>query len=245
MVSIIILTYNNLEYTKLCLSSIPASSDGKAIQIIVVDNGSSDGTVEFLDGEKHINKIYNKNNLGFPKANNQGFEIAKGNYICILNNDVILTPYCFDNLIYYLSDGFDIIGPRTNFITGRQKYIIGNYKNENELNIQSEIVYQKFKNKCLPVNWIIGFCMLIKRSVIDDIGLFDEDYGLGNWEDIDFCTRAKYKGYKIGIAEDVYVHHFGFTTWNSHKELNYHKIITENRNKFKEKWGCFPEQEIE
>ena len=92
MVSIIVLTHNQIKYTKACLESVfnYTSQVRTSFEVIVVDNASTDGTVEYLQGyEKsgNIKVIYNKENVGYPKANNQGAKIASGDYICLLNND--------------------------------------------------------------------------------------------------------------------------------------------------------------
>jgi GT2 family glycosyltransferase len=244
MVSIIILTYNNLEITKQCIESILKNTNKTHYEIIVVDNGSTDKTSEYLQSFSSFQLILNKENYGFPKGCNQGYEIAKGNYICLLNNDTIVTENWLERLIYHLNNGFDIVGPCSNFVDGKQQVNLEIYNNETELNQIAENFYNKNQYKSESVNWIIGFCMLIKKEVIEKIGLFDEKFGLGNWEDIDFCTRvinnicSKYR-FKIAIARDVFIHHFGTQTF---KNMNYLKILKENQQIYIDKMGDRPKQ---
>ena len=95
MTSIVILTYNKLNYTKKCIESIRKYTCKESYEIIVVDNASTDGTIEWLKTQSDIITIFNKENLGFPKGCNQGIEIAQGSEILLLNNDVIVTPFAF------------------------------------------------------------------------------------------------------------------------------------------------------
>ncbi len=244
MTSIIILTYNQLEYTKMCIESV--WNNTKNMELIIVDNNSTDGTVEWLMKNmsgRRSKEIFLKKNYGFPAGNNKGFKSVDENteYICVINNDVIVTPYWLDRLITH-SNRFDVVGACTNYVIGKQREILDIYNNNDELNTISEKFYQDNAGKYEDVNWIVGYCMLIKKSVIDDIGLFDEIYGLGHYEDIDFCMRAKKAGYKIGIAEDVYIHHFGTITWSKRKELKFHETINKSKEIFIKKWGEIPEQ---
>ena len=82
--SIIILTYNQIEYTKLCIESIRKFTPKNKYEIIIIDNNSSDGTVEWLKGQSDIKSVYNNKNLGFPKGCNQGIELATGENILLL-----------------------------------------------------------------------------------------------------------------------------------------------------------------
>lgn len=104
--SIILLTYNQLDYTKLCIESIRKFTPKGQYEIIVVDNNSNDGTVEYLKAQEDLRVIYNDYNAGFPKGCNQGIEISKGESILLLNNDTIVTPNWLNNLdsVLYSSD---------------------------------------------------------------------------------------------------------------------------------------------
>ena len=99
MTSIVILTYNKLNYTKKCIESIRKYTCKESYEIIVVDNASTDGTIEWLKTQSDIITIFNKENLGFPKGCNQGIKIAKGDEVLLLNNDVIVTPKWLINLL--------------------------------------------------------------------------------------------------------------------------------------------------
>ena len=96
--SIIILTYNQLEYTKICIESIRKFTNPDSYEIIIIDNNSTDGTINWLKTQEDVTVIYNNENLGFPKGCNQGIKIAKGDNILLLNNDTIVTPNWLSNM---------------------------------------------------------------------------------------------------------------------------------------------------
>ena len=129
MVSIIILTHNQLEYTRLCIESIYKYTT-ESYQLILVDNGSTDGTVEYLKSvvshKSSIDShklICNQKNLGFARGCNQGIEEASGSYILLLNNDVVVTDGWLKRMLQCAeSDSkIGIVGPMTNFISGPQQ----------------------------------------------------------------------------------------------------------------------------
>ena len=98
LTSIVILTYNKLDYNMLCIESIRQYTEPDAYEIIVVDNNSADGTVEWLKSQQDIQLILNSENVGFPAGCNQGIKAARGDSILLLNNDTVVTPRWLDNL---------------------------------------------------------------------------------------------------------------------------------------------------
>lgn len=234
MISIIIPAFNQHEITRECFLSI-LSNTKDPFEIIIIDNGSD---LPVFGGfqDEHIVLIRNEENLGFPKAVNQGIKAANGDVIAILNNDVIITPNCFEILQSHLSNGFDIVGPVTNSISGPQQILIDQYDDLTTLYKAAEGLQKEKKGQSYPYHRLVFFCVAIKREVIDKIGLLDEIYTPGNCEDDDFCMQAIEAGFKLGVAEDCYVHHFGSVT---HKAMNieYGKLLAKNQKIFNEKWG--------
>lgn len=99
LTSIIILTYNQLDYTKQCIDSIRKYTAAGTYELIVIDNKSTDGTPEWLSQQHDILAVLNDRNEGFPKGCNQGIALAKGENVLLLNNDVIVTPRWLDLLV--------------------------------------------------------------------------------------------------------------------------------------------------
>ncbi|MDN5316594.1 MAG: hypothetical protein PWR08_718 [Thermoanaerobacterium sp.] len=233
--SIIILTYNQIDYTKMCIESIRKYTK-TPYEIIVVDNGSTDGTIEYLELQNDIKLIKNKENRGFAAGCNQGISIAEGEYIVLLNNDTIVTENWLSNLLYCLNNAENagIVGPVTNNISGDQK-IITYYKNINDMhefagkfNVQN----QKWRKSLR----LVGYCMVMRKELFREIGLLDENYGIGNFEDDDLCLRALLKGYNLYINDTTFIHHFGSVTFKN-MDINYAELMKKNEIYFKQKWG--------
>jgi len=233
MVSIIMVVRNAHEYTAACLKSLILNTH-EDYELIVVDNASDPpGLPEGFHAHKLIE---NKENLGFPKAANQGLAIAEGDYICFINNDLIMTPNWLTYLKRHLDRGFDIVGPTANSVSGPQQVILDDvYHGEDELYQAAENCHRKNENICVPFYRIVGFCMLLKREVFDTIGGFDEEFGIGNFEDDDFCMRAIEAGYKVGIARDVFLHHFGSVSFKQ-EQVDYTDLLKKNEKIMRRKW---------
>lgn len=244
--SIIIVTYNNFNYTKDCIESIYKYTKKNTYEIIIVDNCSKDETRNWLKTQKSLRVILNEENLGFPKACNQGIDIAdKKNDILLLNNDTIVTTNWLENLRICL-DSDSKIGA------------VGSVCNHNENEQGCDFSYDDFdsmqklakennisdKSRWEEKVFLIGFCLLIKREVIDKIKYLDEEYSPGYIEDNDLSLRIIKEGYKLILCHDSFIHHYLGTAFR--KDLNkFYPILDKNRKYFFEKWGfssfCFDE----
>jgi len=241
--SIIILTYNQLEYTKKCLESIAANTP-EPHEIIIVDNGSTDGTVEWLRNLAAENSDYrvieNKENLGFALGNNKGIAEAKGDYVVLMNNDVVVTPGWLKRLVKVAKrkPQVGIVGPMSNYVSGPQLVKEVTYKKTSLSGLSkfSKAFARKHAGQTMPYWRVVGFCMLIKREVIDKIGGLDGRFGLGNFEDDDFSLRAALAGFESWIVKDCFVHHFGSRTFAGAK-IDFRESLHKNWEIFKEKWG--------
>lgn len=234
MISIIIPVHNGVEYTRMCLAAVRMCTED--FEIIVVDNGSTDETKDATKGE-NITYLRNEKNKGFPRAVNRGAASANGEYLCVLNNDVVVTPGWAERMIGHIEAGHaDIIGPCTNIAAGRQRVLIDAYGSNPELFAASEARFDNCRGDFERVNWIIGFCMVLRKSTFLGSGGFDTMFGLGNSEDIDFCMKAGERGFDVGIARDVYVHHFGGVT-HALLGLDYKELLRANHRKLLNKWG--------
>ena len=198
-VSIVMLTFNQLSDTRLCTESLEKNT-GCDYELIFVDNGSTDGTRKYLDNlretRKHVKTIFNKANLGFSMANNQGIGVAEGEYILLLNNDVVLTEGWLERLMACAESGpaIGVVGPCTNHAVGEQVIDVELELNQADINRFACMQLLKNAGCWFETHRIIGFCMLIKREVIDKIGMLDERFGPGGYEDYDFCLRIRQAG---------------------------------------------------
>lgn len=247
MVSIVIPVYNQLEIFRECVTSIRETApDG--VEIIVIDNGSDPPVGKIYTGFIPNRVIRNERNEGFPKAVNQGIREATGDVIALLNSDVILSPMWLDRLTAPL-DEYDILGPVTNYASGIQRIIPGLYETKDEFNKTAADVWENYGNEVQEVNWLIGFLMVFKRSLWEEIGPFDESLWPCSGEEIDFCMKAREKGHRVGVVLGCYVHHEGSRTFNEMQgkgEVDYDAVVKASGEHLIERWGkdIFARQEI-
>jgi GT2 family glycosyltransferase len=237
MVSIILPLFNQLDCTVQCLESIEAFTPEEH-EIIFVDNGSDDGTEEWL--KEHLKPNYrlikNNKNFGYPVACNQGARLAQGEYLLFLNNDVIVSKEWLKGLLEGIKSAVDIgcVGPMTNYISGRQQLnSTDTYDSIFKYQTFAENYRKAHKGLYIPLWRIVGFCMLVKKSVFDELGGFDERFTPGNFEDDDFCLRLYERGYRNLMVCDVFVHHHGS---KSHDMTTFKELLDTNQKKFNDKW---------
>lgn len=241
VVSIVILTFNQLKYTKECVESIRKHAP-EPHEVIFVDNGSTDGTVKWLKQLVKENPNYklieNKKNLGFAKGCNQGISASSGEYIMLLNNDVVVTDSWLSGMIECLNSASDvgIVGPMTNSISGPQKVEAVGYTSIDSLGDYAKTFRERNRYRRIPTRRVVGFCMLFKRELVDKIGLLDESFGSGNFEDDDFCLRAALEGYRNLIAGDVFIHHYGSISFIGNG-IDYGSAMGNNKDIFSKKWS--------
>jgi GT2 family glycosyltransferase/glycosyltransferase involved in cell wall biosynthesis/Flp pilus assembly protein TadD len=240
-VSIIILTFNQLKYTQECIESIRKHTP-EPHEIIFVDNGSNDGSVKWLrklvDKNSNYQLIENKKNLGFSKGCNQGIKASSGEYIVLLNNDVVVTENWLDGMLKCQNIGPDIgiVGPMTNHISGPQKVPCVGYSDIEQLHAYARAFRIKNRSRRIPNRRVVGFCMLFRKQLVEEIGFLDENFGSGNFEDDDLCLRAVLAGYRNMIAGDVFIHHYGSQTFIGNG-IDYGSSLSGNRKIFIEKWS--------
>ncbi len=241
IVSVIVLTYNQLEDTKVCLQSIEKYTE-TPYELLLVDNASTDGTVEYLrafaEVRAHVKLVLNNENHGFAKGNNIGMAVARGAYYVLLNNDTIVTRGWLNKLLGPCREDHRIalVGPRSNNVAGAQRIPAVAYSTETEMQVFADELAKQHAGLAHEVIRLVGFCLLIRADVIERIGGLDERYGRGNFEDDDLCLRAYAAGFGARIAADAFVHHSGSKTFRG-AGIDYRKALEDNWEIFKDKWG--------
>lgn len=242
-VSVVVLCYNSLELTKACLSSLEKYSSYENLEVILVDNASSDDTAAYIQSwsskRDNVKVILNSENLGFAAGNNVGISAATGEYIILLNNDTFVTEGWVRDLIrpMILDSTIGLTGPLTNMIGNEQKINI-HYSTMEEMANASRKFTRRQKRNLFETDNLAFFCVAIRRSLIDKIGMLDTRYGLGYFEDDDYCRQALQAGYRIVVADGVFVHHHLSGSFNKNPALR-QKLIEENKEKFEAKWGVW------
>ncbi len=241
LTSIVILTCNQLGFTKDCLESIQRHT-AEQYELIFVDNGSTDGTVSWLKSQtgktSTIRIVENNQNLGFAKGCNQGIEAAHGEFIMLLNNDVIVTEGWLGGMLECLRHDRNtgIVGPMTNNISGTQKVPDAPYDDVTAIDSFAGDFRSRFRHRRIPQRRIVGFCMLFRRELVERIGLLDQSFGSGNFEDDDFCLRSELEGFRNVVAGDVFIHHAGSATFKGNN-IDFANAMSGNMKLFNDKWS--------
>lgn len=250
-VSIVIVSYNCKQMMIDCINSIRANNLCSSYQMIVVDNASNDGIVEWLRQQPDIMLIENEENKGFAAASNQGVRASESaNDILFLNNDTLITP----NAIFWLrmglyeNDRIGAAGSVSNFV-GNGQHITEVFNTVGEYIRYGEENNVPQKNPYEKKIWLSGFALLMKRKALNKIGLFDETYGKGYYEDNDIGIRLQYAGYQCLLCRNSFIFHYGSQGFG--KNVNLHEVLMHNnREKFWTKWGfdieeySYPKHEI-
>ncbi|MEG2029346.1 MAG: glycosyltransferase [Janthinobacterium sp.] len=241
-VSVVVVTYNNIAFTRACLASLEEHTQYAAIEIIVVDNASSDGSPDFLmewaAGGANRKLILNNDNRGFAAANNQGLAIAGGEYLVLLNNDTYVTPGWVRTLFKHLQrdPSIGLIGPVTNNI-GNQAKIHIKYDDMEAMLVEAGHYTRAHIGQTFPLQTAAFFCVMFSRSVYERVGDLDEAFGRGFFEDDDYCRRVEQLGLRVVCAEDVFIHHHLSASFNKVKSADRQKLFEDNKATYEAKWG--------
>ena len=243
-ISVIVLTYNNLEFTRACLHSLEVNTAYPDWELVLVDNASTDGSREFLadyaSGHARAKLIQNDENLGFAAGNNRGLEASEGEYLVILNNDTYVTPGWLTDLVRHLrrDAGLGLVGAVTNNIGNEAKIDI-HYADMADMEKAALAYTSSHPRETLAVNVVAFFCAAMPRAVFEEVGGLDERFGLGFFEDDDYCKRLQEAGYRIAIAEDVFVHHHLSASFDALDRKRREALFERNKALYEEKWGSW------
>lgn len=231
--SIIIPSYNGRHLLMDCIYSIRKHT-APPYEIIVVDNGSGDGTADYCRQEQ-ITFVSLPENRGFPYACNVGLKVASGDNLLLLNNDTIVSVNWLSNMLHCLRSKEDIgiVGPLTNYASGKQQiHMLSNFDD------MAQQLNRPDSNKWQTAQRLVGLCFLFKRELMEQIGLLDERFSPGHYEDDDYCYRARLAGFRLMIAGDVFIYHHGSASFGQKDDLK--QLIAANHQKFIEKWSVDP-----
>ena len=241
-VSVVLVTYNNLVFTRLCLAALLRHTVHPNYEIVIVDNGSTDGTPGFLRAlereQPHVRVLFNRTNRGFAAANNQGLSRARGAVLTLLNNDTIVTPGWLTRLAGYLDDSsVGAVGPVTSRC-GNEVEVEALYDTYGELVAFARERTAQRRGHGFEIPMLSMFCMALRRETYREVGPIDERFGIGMFEDDDYALRLRAKDYRLICREDVYVHHFGGASFGTLAcQGTYGPLFHANRRRFEEKWA--------
>ena len=274
LASIIVPCSNQLAFTKQCIAALK-SHTRRPWELVGIDNGSTDHTDIYLAGVQDgaavpVVAIANTANLGFPAAINQGLKAARGEYLVLLNNDVVVTDGWLDQLVALANSrrgreedftaehaerkteengerGIEgrrspapkpigLVGPMSNYATPPQLVENVPYHDLRAMHAFARRWRDEHRGKWFAVQKLSGFCLLMKRAVYEKIGGLDERFGIGFFDDDDLAERARRAGFKLVVAHDLFIHHFGSRTFQGNG-IDAEKLLDENARRFAAKWG--------
>ena len=257
LITITVLSHNKLAYTRRCLESLFLST-GQRFEVMVVDNGSTDGTIEWLKtyreacAQRNTNcaLILNDRNVGAPSARNQAIKQARGGYLVFLDNDTAVRTRPWLTGLRRALEGDEsagLVAPKLVFPfpphpiecagcavspNGMVGYLgRGRPRTDPAFSTLAE-------RQCL-----ISACIMIKREVIVKCGAFDEEFNPVQYEDIDLCYRARSMGYHCLYEPSVEMYHFENVTTDGSVDLNFKYLTIKNGLLFKRRWRHMFEHE--
>lgn len=223
-VSVVIVTHNSRSVLEPCLESLKKNSLFGRCEVIIVDNASSDGTLDLVrERYPWVDLSEGERNAGFSVAVNIGIRRARGRYILILNPDTIVRERSIEMLVRFIEETPDagIVAPKLVYEDGNLQYSCRRFYNWKVLLLRRTILGRLFKGskvisehlmmdydhaQARRVDWVIGACMLVRREAIESVGLLDERFFL-YFEDVDWCYRMKQKGWSVYYDPDATVVH--------------------------------------
>lgn len=239
--AIVILSYNNLNDTRNCIESIRRNCNPSDYEIVVVDNASQDGCVEWLREQHDIKLLCNTENKGFPGGCNQGIELADSDSdIWLLNSDTLVPK---ESLFWlrmglYESERTAAVGSMSNHCP--------NYQNIAESDVTPDNYEQYVENQkhslAFPYEkkvWLVGFSVLIRRTVLERTGYLDEIFTPGNFEDTDLGYRIVKLGYQQLLCKNSFIYHHGSRSFGKKRE-RFYQLLDTNEQKFINKWKFHP-----
>lgn len=249
-IAIVILTWNGLEYTKRCLHTVRKNTHYGAYRIIVVDNHSTDGTLDFLRTQEGLTIIANEQNVGFARANNQAMATVPDADIVLLNNDTEIPDDQCDWLeklhaAAYSADDVGIVGCRIRRPNGMLQHA-GAYMPTETFWGQQIGSEEKDINQypfLREVESVVFACVYIKRAVLDKIGPLPEEY-FAYFEDTDYCLTARRAGFRtVCCGQVTIIHHENVSTREN--KISHNDLFSRSQLIFKRRWGTYLQSRYE
>lgn len=244
--SIVLVCWNNKDYLEPCLRSLYDGDLQSHFDVVVVDNGSTDGSQEMLRKQfPEVDIIQNDHNVGLAKACNQGTIATQGHYILLLNNDTLVNGPSLDAMVQFMDETLDagavggrLINPDGSFQAGYAKFSslreeflvatrIGEWLWEG---YPSHFDYEV--DQPLPVGWLSSACLMLRRAALDDVGLLDEEFFIYG-DEADLQYRLQRAGWKVYYLPQAYTIHYGgrsMDRWRRRKMVYRGKMLFYRKN---------------
>lgn len=219
-VSVVIVNWNTRELLRACLQSLREQGQSVNLEPIVVDNGSTDGSVEMVEQEfPSVRVIFNRENVGFVRATNQGLRAATGDFLFLLNSDAEVRPGCVERLVDVAANAPTIgaVGPRLLNTDGSHQISVCPFPRiihrlfparfEARYHLQRQRLLETSKQDTVRVDWIAGAALLFRREALERVGPLDERYFMW-YDDVDWCQKLRKERLdRVFVANAEVIHH--------------------------------------
>ncbi len=235
--SVVVVSHQSLDQLRRCVEALRRCAEpAHPIELIIVDNGSTDGSAEWLEQQDDVVLLRNESNLGAPRARNQALAHARGAWVAFLDSDAMVTPGWLGRLLHHgaVDAGAACVGPVTNRAAHGQAIEAEGLGTVEARDALAASRRAERPLACRYASLMSSFCILVRRSTIDRIGGFDERFGPWGFEDDDFTLRARLAGGRLRVAQDVFVEHEGYA---GPKLERHDDLLVRNWRRFAAKWG--------
>ena len=230
-VSIVIPVWNLEQVTKACLDALEPTL-GPDDQVVVVDNGSADGTAQMLAGYDWVEVVSHERNLGFAAGCNSGAERARNPITVFLNNDTLPVGRWIEPLVAPFADTqVGATGPMSNFVSGSQLHEASSRASVRGLKDVRRIAQAAMvegRGKTWPTHRLVGFALAVRTELFAQVGGFDTDFETGSYEDDELCRQIQAAGFRLLVVAGSYVYHLGHATFDGNG-LDWRQIEARNR----------------
>lgn len=242
--AVVVVSWNDVALTSRCVRSVLDDPLAPELDVIVVDNASTDATPAWLDEierDARVRVIRNADNRGFGKACNQG--LAAGaerdpDFLVILNNDLVVTPGWTRTIHHHLcaDPRIGLIGPITNNI-GNEARVPTRYQGLDAMQPEQRALTGRAAGRTFEIPVLAFFCVAMPLDVYREVGGLDENFGTGFFEDDDYCQRVRRLDRRIVCAEDVFVHHELSASFAKIDQVERQRLFDQNKAYYESKWG--------
>ena len=243
MLGVIVLSFNNYEETTgPCLRSLAEDAESRDWHVLVVDNGSDAVTQARLEQARteyrRFEILQNGANLGYAGGNNVGLKRISGDPVVLLNSDTQCPPGMLGRLAGVMKSHpeYGLAGPVTN-AAGNEQRIFVKPGSVERIREQGADYANTGEGVVLDCHRLDFFCVMLRRSVIDGVGLLDESFGRGYYEDFDYCLRARAAGYRLGVVESAFIYHRGSASFGK-ISVESKQLLKRNKLRIVEKHGA-------
>ncbi len=241
-ISIIVLSYNDYAGTTgPCITSLAADPAFETWDVIIVDNASNEATRESLKNAQRlypsVHFVLNECNLGYAAGNNVGIRMSTGEVVILLNSDTVVPVGMTEKLAahFIVNEKLGMVGPVTNAAGNEQSILTTAESIEGK--IEQGLRYANSGGSDLLLTYRMDFhCVAISRRAITKVGLLDEEFGRGYYQDFDYSLRVKQAGFDLRVAENVFVYHRGSASF-SKLPRETKELMKRNKKRMIEKHG--------